>query len=395
MKTDTLILTNGKDLYTLSSNTWSSTSGEENTATVPVYYTDNLGWGNVYVHCWEGSGQAISSWPGIKMTRVEDYLYTANIPANAGYVLFTNGEAGDENKTVDLPLPANGKNFYYHPAPVSGSWETYEPQRVIYFDKGSAGWGTPHAYYWSYADQSMVSWPGAPMTHVSGNRYSITIPAKAEMISFTNGRLDFENQKTADLTLTNAYDQYSYDTGAWTRVTRTIYYEGSGSGNVWVTYSGDNVSLTEKVMIRVKDNIFSCVIPMGTKYVTFEDNGKTVAKDVILSDDHDFYTTDGWSEFTPSTAYRKVVYFKNNQDWPGVFVYYWGEGVNKPSGHGIPMTAVDDDLYMANIPSNVVNLQFNNGKEGELDTTAIFLASAASSYVNGVMIPVDGGYTAI
>lgn len=35
------------------------------------------------------------------------------------------------------------------------------------------------------------------------------------------------------------------------------------------------------------------------------------------------------------------------------------------------------------------------GKEGELDTTAIFLASAASSYVNGVMIPVYGGYTAI
>lgn len=35
------------------------------------------------------------------------------------------------------------------------------------------------------------------------------------------------------------------------------------------------------------------------------------------------------------------------------------------------------------------------GKEGELDTTAIFLSSEASSYVNGVMIPVDGGYTCI
>ncbi|SFG30258.1 SDR family oxidoreductase [Oribacterium sp. WCC10] len=35
------------------------------------------------------------------------------------------------------------------------------------------------------------------------------------------------------------------------------------------------------------------------------------------------------------------------------------------------------------------------GKEGELDTTAIFLSSKASAYVNGVMIPVDGGYTAI
>ena len=33
------------------------------------------------------------------------------------------------------------------------------------------------------------------------------------------------------------------------------------------------------------------------------------------------------------------------------------------------------------------------GKEGELDSTAIVLASTASSYVNGVMVPVDGGYT--
>lgn len=35
------------------------------------------------------------------------------------------------------------------------------------------------------------------------------------------------------------------------------------------------------------------------------------------------------------------------------------------------------------------------GKEGELDSTAIFLASPASSYVNGVALPVDGGYTCV
>ncbi|MCF0167742.1 MAG: SDR family oxidoreductase [Bacteroidales bacterium] len=35
------------------------------------------------------------------------------------------------------------------------------------------------------------------------------------------------------------------------------------------------------------------------------------------------------------------------------------------------------------------------GKEGELDTVALFLASPCSSYVNGQNIAVDGGYTAI
>lgn len=35
------------------------------------------------------------------------------------------------------------------------------------------------------------------------------------------------------------------------------------------------------------------------------------------------------------------------------------------------------------------------GKEGELDSAAIFLASPTSTYVNGVILPVDGGYTCL
>ncbi len=35
------------------------------------------------------------------------------------------------------------------------------------------------------------------------------------------------------------------------------------------------------------------------------------------------------------------------------------------------------------------------GNEGELDTATIFLASPASSYVNGTAVPVDGGYTCV
>lgn len=35
------------------------------------------------------------------------------------------------------------------------------------------------------------------------------------------------------------------------------------------------------------------------------------------------------------------------------------------------------------------------GHEGELDTAAIFLASPSSAYVNGAILPVDGGYTSL
>ena len=35
------------------------------------------------------------------------------------------------------------------------------------------------------------------------------------------------------------------------------------------------------------------------------------------------------------------------------------------------------------------------GKEGELNAGAIFLASDEASYVTGIMLPIDGGYTAV
>ena len=35
------------------------------------------------------------------------------------------------------------------------------------------------------------------------------------------------------------------------------------------------------------------------------------------------------------------------------------------------------------------------GEEGELNAAAIFLASKEASYVTGVILPVDGGYTAV
>ena len=54
---------------------------------------------------------------------------------------------------------------------------------------------------------------------------------------------------------------------------------------------------------------------------------------------------------------------------------------------------LNSDFFQANAKTMIPEERY--GKEGELDTATIFLASPASSYVTGVNLPVDGGYTAM
>jgi len=60
-----------------------------------------------------------------------------------------------------------------------------------------------------------------------------------------------------------------------------------------------------------------------------------------------------------------------------------------------PLTqeTLDSDYFQQLAKQNIPLGRY--GKEGELDTVALFLASPASSYVNGQNIAVDGGYTCI
>ena len=60
-----------------------------------------------------------------------------------------------------------------------------------------------------------------------------------------------------------------------------------------------------------------------------------------------------------------------------------------------PLTkeTLDSDFFQQNAQTMIPLSRYGN--EGELDTAAIFLASPASSYVTGVILPVDGGYTSM
>ena len=58
-----------------------------------------------------------------------------------------------------------------------------------------------------------------------------------------------------------------------------------------------------------------------------------------------------------------------------------------------PLTVdtLNSDFFQQNARTMIPEERYGN--EGELDTAALFLASPASSYVTGVNLPVDGGYT--
>ncbi len=56
-------------------------------------------------------------------------------------------------------------------------------------------------------------------------------------------------------------------------------------------------------------------------------------------------------------------------------------------------TVLDTDMFQEFAKTHVPMQRY--GKEGELNAAAIFLASAEASYVTGVILPVDGGYTCV
>ena len=75
--------------------------------------------------------------------------------------------------------------------------------------------------------------------------------------------------------------------------------------------------------------------------------------------------------------------------------------------HGITVNAICPGYFYTPLTTDTLNSDFfqqhakdtipmeRYGQEGELDTSVVFLASPHSSYVTGIALPVDGGYTCI
>ena len=172
-----------------------------------IFYKNTNNWSKVYAYYWSDENTQMTSWPGVEMTSLGNDIYGIEIPEDADYIIFTNGEGA---QTEDITL--EGLNKLYD----SGSWSDYgndeETESVtsncVYY-KNTNSWSCVYAYYWSDDNTQMTSWPGELMTYVDDDVYSIVLPEEAEYIIFTNG----SGSQTGDIELQGM--DMIYNNGSW------------------------------------------------------------------------------------------------------------------------------------------------------------------------------------
>ena len=237
--------------------TWCEDASETLTT---IYVENELAWETVYFYSYsEGDDGEYHLWPGKAMTKGEDGLWYAQVPAKYEKIIFNNGLSGEEAvQTGNLDIPTTsanifnnkGANWYaahehdytYAPATCekAASCECGEPdpegQPVNHGETGCtctlvkyynfAGWEKLYCHYWTTGGAS-TEWPGNEMSKHEDGYYYYYIPAsaKAEMVIFNKGE-GGEGNQTADLTLDQAKNVLAVEIAGsfneWTVTAMTI-----------------------------------------------------------------------------------------------------------------------------------------------------------------------------
>lgn len=204
-----------------------------------VYVKLNNGWTQVYIYAWtEGAGNN-AQWPGEKMTKVTDDVYSYTYSKDFNKVIFNNGSGGNGNQTADLTYTGNGGNGRIYDL-ATGTWSDYanaptnptsattatsatsattatQPSTsssgngVTVYLNNEAGWSNLHCYMWDDANGKNAAWPGESMTAIGDGVYMYTASKAYANCIFNNGG---NNSQTADLKTMDGYI-YNNKTNNW------------------------------------------------------------------------------------------------------------------------------------------------------------------------------------
>ncbi len=90
--------------------------------TTTVYFKNTANWGVVNAYYWPKGGDGPVAWPGTAMTKVEDNIYSIDVPAGNNCIIFNNGST----QTGDLDIP--GANSIYDFS--TNKWDVYDVSTV-------------------------------------------------------------------------------------------------------------------------------------------------------------------------------------------------------------------------------------------------------------------------
>lgn len=163
---------------------------EEPTEYTVYFNNKDLGWKEVYVHCFKSVGGLVTEWPGIKMEKVaseDGKMYKAVIPVEGDVLIFNNNDDPDgKAQTSDITVTpehygkmvtaAKDTNGEYGIWTEPGEYPTYQKPK-IYFEN-TLGWTKANCYMYDSNDNKNAPWPGKKMTlegtNAAGNKvYSL------------------------------------------------------------------------------------------------------------------------------------------------------------------------------------------------------------------------------
>ena len=82
-----------------------------------VYFKNSKNWKNVCAYYWNDNNTNMTKWPGVEMESVDGGVYRIEVPEEAKYIIFSNGN-GDQ--TADIELEGTNKIF------DGNGWEDYK-----------------------------------------------------------------------------------------------------------------------------------------------------------------------------------------------------------------------------------------------------------------------------
>lgn len=188
----------------------------------------------------------------------------------------------------------------------------------VYY-KNTNNWSKVMIYYWSDSNSSMISWPGKDMTEYRDGVYYAQVPDDVDYVIFSNG----SNEQTENINFAGI--NKIYDNGSWS--------------------------------------------DLGVEVPTQQPTQQPTQ-----------LPTQANTHYVPQGNY---IYFKNNDNWGEVKVYYWSDSNSgMTSWPGLHMEHIGNDVYKAEIPSEVNMVVFNNNNQGQ-QTGDIRLEGMNKIYDNG------------